>query len=204
MIADNHHLIGVRFASFMNGLARRGIIEWGLFSEFLQRHYLYSPRRRLRHPDRKRLDGISRLSSCAAKSGSAQLLDDRIGAVGAADGIHEGRSAVGLRSRSSRGAGRAHVSQTKNREPDVSGAVPPGWLLRNSTSSRLRSALTNPARRCFDFVPVFKGGLRLVTQKTSGLKFATEQDVCGYPAAAIVAGSTPMAALRTRQGRMSC
>ena len=54
--------------------------------------------------------------------------------------------------------------------------------------------ITEPRKEMFDFVPVFKGGLRLVTRKDSDLRFAAEKDVCGFPAA-IVAGSTQMAAL---------
>lgn len=55
--------------------------------------------------------------------------------------------------------------------------------------------ITDVRKEKYDFVPVFVGGLRLVTQKDSGLKFRTESDVCGY-SASIVAGSTQMAALQ--------
>ncbi len=55
--------------------------------------------------------------------------------------------------------------------------------------------ITDARKEKYDFVPVFVGGLRLVTQKDSGLKFQTESDVCGH-SASIVAGSTQMAALQ--------
>lgn len=70
----------------------------------------------------------------------------------------------------------------------------PGLISRKFDIIASQVGITEPRKEVFDFVPVFKGGLRLVTQKTSGLKFATEKDVCGYPTA-IVAGSTQMAAL---------
>lgn len=59
--------------------------------------------------------------------------------------------------------------------------------------------ITDARKEKYDFVPVFVGGLRLVTQKDSGLKFQTESDVCGY-AASIVAGSSQMAALERVKG----
>jgi ABC-type amino acid transport substrate-binding protein len=59
--------------------------------------------------------------------------------------------------------------------------------------------ITDARKEMFDFVPVFVGGLRLVTQKDSGLRFQTESDVCGHAAAA-VAGSTQMAALERIKG----
>jgi polar amino acid transport system substrate-binding protein len=70
----------------------------------------------------------------------------------------------------------------------------PGLISKKFDIIASQVGITDQRKEMFDFVPVFKGGLRLVTQKTSGLKFTTEKDVCGYPAA-IVAGGTPMAAL---------
>lgn len=70
----------------------------------------------------------------------------------------------------------------------------PGLIAKKFDIIASQVGITEPRKEMFDFVPVFKGGLRLVTPKTSGLKFATEKDVCGHPAA-IVAGSTQMAAL---------
>lgn len=57
-----------------------------------------------------------------------------------------------------------------------------------------RVGITEERKAQLDFVPVFKGGLRLVVNKSSDLRFKTESDVCGHPVA-IVAGSTQMAAL---------
>jgi polar amino acid transport system substrate-binding protein len=70
----------------------------------------------------------------------------------------------------------------------------PGLISKKFDIIASQVGITDQRKEMFDFVPVFKGGLRLVTQKTSGLKFSTEKDVCGYPAA-IVAGGTPMLAL---------
>ena len=70
----------------------------------------------------------------------------------------------------------------------------PGLVAKKFDIIASQVGITDQRKEMFDFVPVFKGGLRLVTQKTSGLKFQTEKDVCGYPAA-ITAGGTPMAAL---------
>jgi polar amino acid transport system substrate-binding protein len=70
----------------------------------------------------------------------------------------------------------------------------PGLVSKKFDVIASQVGITEPRKEIFDFVPVFKGGLRLVTTKASGLKFETEKDVCGYPAA-IVAGGTPMAAL---------
>lgn len=70
----------------------------------------------------------------------------------------------------------------------------PGLIAKKFDIIASQVGITEPRKEMFDFVPVFKGGLRLVTQKTSGLTFQTEKDVCGHPAA-IAAGTTQMAAL---------
>ena len=59
--------------------------------------------------------------------------------------------------------------------------------------------ITDARKEVFDFVPVFVGGLRLVTTKGSALRFTTESDVCGH-SASIVAGSSQMAALDRVKG----
>lgn len=75
----------------------------------------------------------------------------------------------------------------------------PGLIARKFDVIASQIGITEPRKEMFDFVPVFVGGLRLVTQKDSGLKFQTESDVCGH-AASIVAGSTQMAALDKVKG----
>lgn len=62
-----------------------------------------------------------------------------------------------------------------------------------------RVGITDQRKEAFDFVPNFVGGLRLITQKDSGLRFRTETDVCGVTVA-ITAGSTQMAALERVKG----
>lgn len=59
--------------------------------------------------------------------------------------------------------------------------------------------ITDKRKEKYDFVPVFKGGLRLVVNKSDPLRFTTESDVCGHPVA-LVAGTTQMAALERVQG----
>ncbi|WP_061973837.1 ABC transporter substrate-binding protein [Aureimonas sp. AU20] len=54
--------------------------------------------------------------------------------------------------------------------------------------------ITDARKQKYDFVPVFKGGLRLVVNQNDPVRFKTESDVCGH-AVALVAGSTQMAAL---------
>ncbi|MET4385321.1 polar amino acid transport system substrate-binding protein [Bradyrhizobium sp. F1.4.3] len=75
----------------------------------------------------------------------------------------------------------------------------PGLVAKKFDVIASQIGITDPRKEMFDFVPVFVGGLRLVTQKGSGLKFQTESDVCGH-AASIVAGSTQMAALERVKG----
>ncbi|WP_173043473.1 transporter substrate-binding domain-containing protein [Bosea sp. ANAM02] len=75
----------------------------------------------------------------------------------------------------------------------------PGLIAKKFDVIASQIGITEPRKEMFDFVPVFVGGLRLVTQKNSGLKFQTESDVCGH-AASIVAGSTQMAALERVKG----
>lgn len=75
----------------------------------------------------------------------------------------------------------------------------PGLISKKFDVIASQIGITDARKEMFDFVPVFIGGLRLVTQKDSGLKFQTESDVCGY-AASIVAGSTQMAALERVKG----
>ena len=75
----------------------------------------------------------------------------------------------------------------------------PGLIAKKFDVIASQIGITDPRKEMFDFVPVFVGGLRLVTQKDSGLKFQTESDVCGH-AASIVAGSTQMAALERVKG----
>lgn len=57
-----------------------------------------------------------------------------------------------------------------------------------------RVGITEERKKAFDFIPVFVGGLRLITKKDATLRFQTESDVCGVTVA-ITAGSTQMAAL---------
>lgn len=75
----------------------------------------------------------------------------------------------------------------------------PGLIARKFDVVASQIGITDARKEMFDFVPVFVGGLRLVTQKDSGLKFQTESDVCGY-SASIVAGSSQMAALARVKG----
>ncbi|MCU4178455.1 transporter substrate-binding domain-containing protein [Bosea sp. BH3] len=75
----------------------------------------------------------------------------------------------------------------------------PGLIAKKFDVIASQIGITEPRKEMFDFVPVFVGGLRLVTQKDSGLTFKTESDVCGQ-AASIVAGSTQMAALERVKG----
>jgi ABC-type amino acid transport substrate-binding protein len=70
----------------------------------------------------------------------------------------------------------------------------PGLISKKFDIVAAAVGITDARKEVFDFVPVFKGGLRLVTQKTSGLRFETEKDVCGHPVA-IAAGTSQMAAL---------
>lgn len=70
----------------------------------------------------------------------------------------------------------------------------PGLLAKKFDIIAARVGITEERQKQFDFVPVFKGGLRLVVNKGSDLRFKTESDVCGHDTA-IVAGSTQMAAL---------
>lgn len=75
----------------------------------------------------------------------------------------------------------------------------PGLLAKKFDIIAARVGITDERKQQFDFVPVFKGGLRLVVRKDSELRFKTETDVCGH-ATAIVAGSTQMAALERVKG----
>ncbi|HMO29497.1 transporter substrate-binding domain-containing protein [Enterovirga sp.] len=75
----------------------------------------------------------------------------------------------------------------------------PGLIAKKFDVVASQIGITEPRKEMFDFVPVFVGGLRLVTQKNSGLRFQTESDVCGH-SASIVAGSTQMAALERVKG----
>jgi polar amino acid transport system substrate-binding protein len=70
----------------------------------------------------------------------------------------------------------------------------PGLLAKKFDIIAARVGITEERKAQFDFVPVFKGGLRLVVNKSSDLRFKTESDVCGHPVA-LVAGTTQMAAL---------
>jgi polar amino acid transport system substrate-binding protein len=70
----------------------------------------------------------------------------------------------------------------------------PGLIAKKFDVIASQVGITDARKEMFDFVPVFVGGLRLVTQKDSGLRFHTESDVCGHAVAAI-AGSSQMAAL---------
>lgn len=62
-----------------------------------------------------------------------------------------------------------------------------------------RVGITDVRMQTFDFIPVFVGGLRLITKKDANLRFNTESDACGVTVA-IVAGSTQMAALERVKG----
>ncbi len=75
----------------------------------------------------------------------------------------------------------------------------PGLIAKKFDVIASQIGITDARKEMFDFVPVFVGGLRLVTQTDSGLKFQTESDVCGH-SASIVAGSSQMAALERIKG----
>lgn len=75
----------------------------------------------------------------------------------------------------------------------------PGLIAKKFDVIASQIGITDARKEMFDFVPVFLGGLRLVTQRDSGLKFQTESDVCGH-SASIVAGSSQMAALERVKG----
>lgn len=75
----------------------------------------------------------------------------------------------------------------------------PGLVAKKFDVIASQVGITDARKESFDFVPVFVGGLRLISQKDSGLTFKTESDVCGH-SASIVAGSTPMAALERVKG----
>lgn len=70
----------------------------------------------------------------------------------------------------------------------------PGLMAKKFDTVASRVGITPVRKEQFDFVPYFKGGLRLVTQKSSDVRFNTESDVCGHPVA-LVSGTTQMAAL---------
>lgn len=75
----------------------------------------------------------------------------------------------------------------------------PGLVARKFDIVAARVGITDDRKKAFDFVPVFKGGLRLVARKGSGLWFTTEREVCGHPVS-VVAGATQMAALEQVKG----
>lgn len=75
----------------------------------------------------------------------------------------------------------------------------PGLIARKFDVIASQVGITDARKEAFDFVPVFVGGLRLVTPKGSTLRFNTETDVCGH-SASIVAGSSQMAALERVKG----
>jgi polar amino acid transport system substrate-binding protein len=75
----------------------------------------------------------------------------------------------------------------------------PGLISKKFDLISSRVGITDVRKQQFDFIPVFVGGLRLITQKDSNLRFQTEMDVCGSTVA-IVAGSTQMAALERVKG----
>lgn len=75
----------------------------------------------------------------------------------------------------------------------------PGLISKKFDVIASQVGITDVRKQTFDFVPVFVGGLRLVTQKDSGLRFQTESDVCGSTVA-IAAGSSQMAALERVKG----
>ncbi len=70
----------------------------------------------------------------------------------------------------------------------------PGLISKKFDIISSQVGITETRKKQFDFLPVFKGGLRLVTQKGSGIRFKTEADVCGHPVA-LAAGTSQMAAL---------
>lgn len=75
----------------------------------------------------------------------------------------------------------------------------PGLIAKKFDVIASQIGITDARKEMFDFVPVFVGGLRLITQRDSGLKFQSESDVCGH-SASIVAGSSQMAALERVKG----
>lgn len=75
----------------------------------------------------------------------------------------------------------------------------PGLIAKKFDFVAASVGITDARKEMFDFVPYFIGGLRLITQKDSKLRFQTESDVCGVTAA-IVAGSTQMVALERVKG----
>jgi len=62
--------------------------------------------------------------------------------------------------------------------------------------------ITPERQQSFDFVPYFQGGLRLVVQKDSNLRFNSENDLCGRKVAT-ESGSTAAIALE-RANREAC
>ncbi len=74
----------------------------------------------------------------------------------------------------------------------------PGLVAKRFDVVAARVGITPQREETFDFVPVFKGGLRLVAAAGSELRFENEQEVCGHPTA-VTAGSTQMVALEQVQ-----
>jgi polar amino acid transport system substrate-binding protein len=70
----------------------------------------------------------------------------------------------------------------------------PGLISKKFDVVSSQVGITDARKEQFDFLPVFKGGLRLVTQKSNDIRFRTETAVCGHPVS-IAAGSSQMAAL---------
>ena len=56
------------------------------------------------------------------------------------------------------------------------------------------AGITPQRQEVFDFVPYFQGGIRLVVQKSSGLSFKDESELCGH-SVATVTGSVEARAL---------
>ncbi|MGE3348990.1 MAG: transporter substrate-binding domain-containing protein [Ramlibacter sp.] len=75
----------------------------------------------------------------------------------------------------------------------------PGLISKKFDLLSSSVGITDVRMQTFDFVPVFVGGLRLITKKGANLFFNTEADVCGS-SVAIVSGSTQMAALERVKG----
>lgn len=75
----------------------------------------------------------------------------------------------------------------------------PGLISKKFDLLSSSVGITEVRMQTFDFVPVFVGGLRLITKKGANLHFNSESDVCGTTVA-IVSGSTQMAALERVKG----
>jgi polar amino acid transport system substrate-binding protein len=70
----------------------------------------------------------------------------------------------------------------------------PGLIAKKFDVVAAQVGITEERQKIFDFVPVFVGGLRLVTKPGSHIKVQSEADVCGH-SVSMMAGSSQMRAL---------